>query len=145
MDDWLVDRVAPTPSRASWTTCSATTKPGFAGGWKSRDIGWQSIRLLRPKSCVGIGPDLRLAFAYGRSFSRGNNTCVSEVKWSSVRGVSRRQVLARGALGALAGLTGLPTAARAQTPEHQQVEIWAVRDPQEAAAIAIAKELNFYK
>src|ERR1700722_12499389 len=88
MDDWLVDRVAPTPSRASWTTCSATTKPGFAGGWKSGDIGWQSIRLLRPKSCVGIRPDLRLAFAYGRSFSRGNKTCVSDVKLSSLRGTS---------------------------------------------------------
>jgi ABC-type nitrate/sulfonate/bicarbonate transport system substrate-binding protein len=68
----------------------------------------------------------------------------SEMELGS-RGVSRRQVLAGGAVGALAGLAGLPTAARAQTPEHQQVEIWAVRDPQEAAAIAIAKELSFYK
>ena len=61
------------------------------------------------------------------------------------RGPSRREVVAGGAAGAFAGLVGLPAAARAQTPEQKQVDIWAVRDPQEAAAIAIAKELNFYK
>jgi hypothetical protein len=55
------------------------------------------------------------------------------------RGPSRREVVAGGAAGAFAGLVGLPAAARAQTPEQKQVDIWAVRDPQEAAAIAIAK------
>ena len=58
---------------------------------------------------------------------------------------SRRDVMWSGTIGALAGLTGLPAAARAQTPEQKQVDIWAVRDPQEAAPIALAKELNFYK
>jgi NitT/TauT family transport system substrate-binding protein len=61
------------------------------------------------------------------------------------RGPSRREVVAGGAAGAFAGLVGLPAAAQAQAPEQKQVDIWAVRDPQEAAAIAIAKELNFYK
>jgi NitT/TauT family transport system substrate-binding protein len=61
------------------------------------------------------------------------------------RTLSRRDVVAGGAIGALAGLAGLPTMARAQALEQKQVDIWAVRDPQEAAAIAVAKELNFYK
>jgi NitT/TauT family transport system substrate-binding protein len=40
-------------------------------------------------------------------------------------------------------LAGSP--ARAQAPEQKTIEIWAVRDPQEAAPITLAKELNFYK
>src|SRR5689334_21900167 len=58
---------------------------------------------------------------------------------------SRRDVMLGGAAGALAGLAGLPTVARAQTPEETKIDVWAVRDPQEAASIALAKELNFYK
>jgi ABC-type nitrate/sulfonate/bicarbonate transport system substrate-binding protein len=61
------------------------------------------------------------------------------------RAPSRREVVLGGTIGALAGIAGLPAAARAQTPEQTQVDIWAVRDPQEAAPIALAKELNFYK
>ena len=64
------------------------------------------------------------------------------VRWGAP---SRRDVVLSGAVGALAGLAGLPVAARAEAPEQKQVDIWAVRDPQEASPITIAKELNFYK
>jgi NitT/TauT family transport system substrate-binding protein len=44
----------------------------------------------------------------------------------------------------LAGAASVGSPAQAQAPEVKQVEIWAVRDPQEAAAIALAKELGYY-
>ena len=55
---------------------------------------------------------------------------------------TRRRLFAATLLGLLAAL---PVAARAQAPEQKSIEIWAVRDPQEAAAIALAKELDYYK
>jgi len=61
------------------------------------------------------------------------------------RAPSRRDIMLGGAAVALAGVAGLPSAARAQTPEETKIDIWAVRDPQEASSIALAKELNFYK
>jgi ABC-type nitrate/sulfonate/bicarbonate transport system substrate-binding protein len=42
----------------------------------------------------------------------------------------------------LIGLAGAP--AHAQTPEQSKVELWVVRDPQQAAPIALAKELHYY-
>jgi NitT/TauT family transport system substrate-binding protein len=57
----------------------------------------------------------------------------------------RRGLLAAGLLGLLTVLSAAPGSAQAQAPEQRSVEIWAVRDPQEAAAIALAKELNYYK
>ena len=54
-------------------------------------------------------------------------------------------LLASGLLAfvALLTLSGLP--AQAQAPEQNKVEIWVVRDPQQAAPIALARELNYYK
>ena len=57
---------------------------------------------------------------------------------------TRRRLLGAALLGLLAALPMAPRA-RAQAPEQKSIEIWAVRDPQEAAAIALAKELNYYK
>jgi ABC-type nitrate/sulfonate/bicarbonate transport system substrate-binding protein len=73
-----------------------------------------------------------------------------ELTWHSGRDqngvrMERRRLLVTG-LSVLAGITALAQApARAQAPEQKSVEIWAVRDPQEAAPIALAKELNYYK
>jgi ABC-type nitrate/sulfonate/bicarbonate transport system substrate-binding protein len=47
------------------------------------------------------------------------------------------------ALVGFAALAGQPV--QAQAPEQKKVEIWAVRDPQEASPIALARELNYYK
>ena len=57
----------------------------------------------------------------------------------------RRGLLAAGllALVGLATLAGPP--AQAQAPEQKKIEIWVVRDPQQAAPIALARELNYYK
>ena len=54
-----------------------------------------------------------------------------------------RRTLLRAGLLALATLAGPP--AQAQAPEQSKVEIWVVRDPQQAAPIALAKELNYYR
>ncbi len=41
--------------------------------------------------------------------------------------------------------TTAPAAAAKQPPEVKQIEIWAVKDPQEAAQIALADALGYYK
>ncbi|MBV9220236.1 MAG: ABC transporter substrate-binding protein [Methylobacteriaceae bacterium] len=63
--------------------------------------------------------------------------------------VFTRRTIASLGLGAVMSLgvaaTIGSTPARAQAPEQTSIEIWAVRDPQEAAVIALAKELDYYK
>lgn len=73
--------------------------------------------------------------------------------WSRLIGSNRRRQGSRNTRGTwllvlcgllAAGALVAPVPAQG-TPEVKGVEIWAVRDPQEASAIALASELGYYK